>query len=160
MSIDIIEECTDSVVITEIIQKSFITVANEFGFTREKTPTFSAFINKNKIDSEFEKGLKMYVYKICNIPVGTIGYIFENNKYNIERLSVLPEYRHKNIGKKLIEFIENVIKSKNAKIIRLAMVCENKKLLEWYLKLGYRLIEIKEHKGLIFKIGVMEKEIG
>ena len=159
MSIEIFEECHDSILITDIIQKSFITVAKEFGFTKENAPTFSAFINKNKIDSEFEKGLKMYVYKIGNIPVGTIGYIFENNKYNIERLSVLPEYRHKNIGKKLMKFIENLIKSKKAKIIRLGMVFENKKLLEWYLEQGYKLIEIKEHKGLIFKIGIMEKEI-
>ncbi|MDR0265654.1 MAG: GNAT family N-acetyltransferase [Sphingobacterium sp.] len=155
-----IEECNDSFIIIEILQKSFITVAKEFGFTKENAPTFSAFINKDKIDSEFSKGLKMYVYKISEKAVGTIGYIFENGKYNIERLSVLPEYRHKNIGKELMEFIENILKSRSVRVVKLGMVYENKKLLEWYLSLGYKLLEIKEHKDLIFKIGIMEKEIG
>ena len=153
-----IEECTDSVILTEIQHKAFITVAKKFGYTIENAPYFSAFIKREKIDKQMIDGCKFYVYKIEENIIGSIGYILENDNYVIERLAVIPEYRHNGIGKKLMEFIENEVKCKNAKKIQLAMVDNNLILKEWYKKLGYKIIETKD-KGLIFKITRVEKKL-
>ena len=110
-----IEECTDSNILTEIQHKSFITVANKFGYTIENEPYFSAFIKREKIDKQMIDGCKFYVYKIGENIIGSIGYILENDNYVVERLAVIPEYRHNGIGKKLMEFIEDEVKCKNAK---------------------------------------------
>ena len=153
-----IEECNDCQVLTEIQHKSFITVAEEFGYTIENAPYHSAFIKKEKIEKQMMDGGKFFVFKIGDEFIGSVGYILENGNYVIERLAVIPEYRHKGIGKELMDFIENKVKSKNAKSIRLAMIDNNLVLKEWYYKLGYNVIETKD-KGLIFKISIMQKEL-
>ena len=154
-----IEENNDSTIITEIVNKSFITVANEFDYTIKNAPMFPAFIKKDIIEKQILKGLKMYVYKVGNKIIGSIGYSFKNNKYTIERLSVLPEYRHKNIGKTLMVIIENKIKEKNGLSVKVEIVNNNIRLKEWYKKLGYKEVEVQEFNHLPFKVGIMEKEI-
>ena len=155
---DKIEECNDSIILTEIQHKSFITVAEEFGYTIENAPYHSAFIKKEKIEKQIIDGGQFFVYKIGDEFIGSIGYIFENDSYVIERLAVIPEYRHKGIGKKLMEFIENIVRNKNSKSIQLEMIDNNSVLKEWYKEQGYKVIETKD-KGIIFKITIMKKEL-
>ena len=151
-------ECIDSIIITKIINDSFITVAYEYGYTKENAPTFSAFINNSKIEEQIKDGLKIYVYKFENKNIGCVGFSFcENRKYLIERLAVLPEYRHKNIGRKLMEFIENKIKEIGGKISEVHIVNNNIKLKKWYKTLGYKEERIVEYKHLPFKVGILDK---
>ena len=77
--------------------------------------------------------------------------------YFIERLATLPEYRHKGIGKILMEYIEKKIKENNGKIIEIHVVDENKRLIEWYKKLNYKEIRVDEIKTLPFNSYVMNK---
>jgi len=51
---------SDSKRITDILNKSFITVALEYNLTKENAPRNPAFIGSDVIETQLKKGLKMY----------------------------------------------------------------------------------------------------
>jgi ribosomal protein S18 acetylase RimI-like enzyme len=157
-------ELVDSTIITNILNKAFMTVALHFGFTKENVPRFPAFIGSDIIENQLNNGLKMYGYKIDDQIVGCIGYSYYKEQiYFIERLATLPEYRHLGIGKKLMENIENKIKENGGKTAEIHVVDINEILVEWYKKLNYKHIRTdKLVDGTIklpFDSCVMNKEL-
>ena len=140
-----IMEINDSKIITNILNKAFNTVALQFNYTKENAPKFNAFIDSNVIEYGLKKGLKMYGYFVDDQIIGCVGYsFFKDQIYFIERLATLPEYRHKGIGKKLMEYMENRIRENDGKIIEIHVVDENIKLIEWYKKLGFIYIRVDD----------------
>jgi len=153
-------EVNDSKIITDILNRAFITVARQYNFTKENAPTFSAFINSDRIDGFLNNGLKMYGYKKDNQIIGCVGYSYYKDRiYFIERLATLPEYRHLGVGKKLMQFAENEIKDIGGEIAEIHVVDKNIVLREWYKKLNYVEIRIDEIKTLPFDSCVMNKEL-
>jgi ribosomal protein S18 acetylase RimI-like enzyme len=146
-------------VITNVVNSSFLTVAKEFGFTKENAPTFPAFIGEDRIEKDLNRGLIMYGYSCEHKIIGCVGYSIKDGNYLIERLAVLPEFRHKNIGKKLMEYVEQKIMRTGGTLIEINIVNENIELKEWYKSIGYKEIEIKEYEHLPFKVGILTKEI-
>ena len=152
-------EINDKIIIMEILNKAFLTVAQQYNFTKENAPTFPAFIRHDKID-DFLKGIKMYGYKLNDKIIGCAGYSYNKDHiYFIKRLATLPEYRHLGVGKKLLEFIENEIKNLGGKKIEIHVIDKNIVLREWYKKLNYIEIKIDENKTLPFNSCTMIKEI-
>ncbi|MDR0320424.1 MAG: GNAT family N-acetyltransferase [Treponema sp.] len=153
-------EVNDCIIITNILNKAFMTVALQFNFTKEKAPKFPAFINSDVIENNFKNGLKMYGYNINGQIVGCVGYsYYKDQTYFIERLATLSEYRHLGIGKKLMEFIENEIIEIGGKIAEIHVVDKNEILIEWYKKLNYYEARIDEIKTLPFNSYVMNKKL-
>ncbi|MCL2833730.1 MAG: GNAT family N-acetyltransferase [Treponema sp.] len=150
--------CRDAALIADILRKSFITVADEFGYTINNASYFTAFITNEKVQKQLDAGFYAYIFTEDGQPAGTIGWYSESGKYIIERLAVLPEYRHRNIGKQLMEFAGNQIKKAGGNLIQLSLVDNNAQLKKWYQNLGYKITEIKD-KQLAFKIAVMEKQL-
>ncbi|MDR0301512.1 MAG: GNAT family N-acetyltransferase [Treponema sp.] len=153
-------EINDSKIITEILNRAFMTVAKQYNFTKENAPTFPAFINSDRIDASLNNGLKMYGYKTNNQIIGCVGYSYYKDQiYFIERLATLPEYRHSGIGKSLMEYAEDRIKDIGGKIAEIHVVDKNATLREWYKKLYYVEMRIEEIKTLPFNSCVMNKEL-
>jgi len=157
---DDIIELNDSKIITDILNRAFLTVAQQFNFTKENAPTFPAFINSDRIEGSLQKGLKMYGYKYNDQIIACAGYSYYKDQiYFIERLATLPEYRHLGIGKKIMDFVENKIVETGGKIAEIHVVDKNIELREWYKQLGYVEIRIDEIKTLPFNSCVMNKEL-
>jgi ribosomal protein S18 acetylase RimI-like enzyme len=71
-----------------------------------------------------------------------IGYsvFFEKkDNYQIDSAYLSPDFRKKGIGKELIEFTENVIKTQGGKTIEICPMTTNdeEKLFDYYIRLGY-----------------------
>jgi ribosomal protein S18 acetylase RimI-like enzyme len=157
-------ELKDSKLITDILNKSFMTVALEFNFTKETAGRFAAFIGSDIIEDQLKNGLKMYGYNIDNKIIACVGYSFiKGETYFIERLATLPEYRHMGIGRKIMEFIENKIKENGGKIAEIEVVDLNKRLIEWYKNMEYKQIRIDQlfagERKLPFNLCVMNKAL-
>ena len=125
------EECIS------LIIKSFITVANEFNLTKENAPTNPAFADIHTLVKMKEKGVEMYGAYEGEICIGFVAVerASEDNFY-MEKLAVLPEYRHKGIGKKLIDFVFAFVKRNGGKKVSIGIINENKRLKDWYIKYG------------------------
>jgi ribosomal protein S18 acetylase RimI-like enzyme len=153
-------ELNDSRIITDVLNKAFMTVALEFALTKENAPRHPAFIGPDVIERQLNKKKKMYGYIINDQTVGCVGYWSnDDTMYHIERLATLPEYRHMGIGKKLMVFVENKIMEHGGKMAEVHVLDKNNLLIAWYKKLGYEIIRIDELKHLPFNSCVMNKTL-
>ena len=128
------KECAD------VIRKSFMTVADEFGFTIENAPRFTAFaVTEESIRDRWvnEQHRPMFGYFDGEKLVGYYNLFIEDKKCDLGSLSVLPEYRHNGIGAELLEDACKRAKEFGCEYMALSIVEENRVLRKWYEKFGF-----------------------
>jgi ribosomal protein S18 acetylase RimI-like enzyme len=147
--------------ICSVINMSFLSVANEFGYTKESVPTFPAFIGKEIIIKQINNGLILYGLLIDDSLAGSIGIKKEkaNDLYKIERLAVLPKYRHRKYGKLLMDHVIKEIQKSGGRIAEVEIVNENIKLKKWYLNQGFKEVRIDKYEHLPFTVCVLDINI-
>ncbi len=147
--------------LVKIIQKAYSTVANDFGLTTENTPTNPAFINEKWFFERLNlKDQEYFGFLIQNKIIACIAInLISEEEYGIERLAVLPEFRHQGIGTQLINHVVNYILKLNGKEISIGIIFENKTLLKWYEKQGFTLEGTKKFDHLPFTVGFMKKRL-
>jgi diamine N-acetyltransferase len=141
----------------KLIQKSFLTVAIDFNLTKENAPTNPAFLPIEKMDESIQNKVEYFVAKENDILVGCIAIqpSKNENEYYIERLCVLPEYRHRKIGFELLNKAIEEIKKREMKHIRIGIINENTVLKTWYKKNGFQEYETKKFEHLPFTVCFM-----
>lgn len=157
-----IEECV------EVIRKSFLTVAQEYGFTEENASRFTAFsTTAQRLNWQYDEGRPMYAYFDENGKLA--GYyslhiiieasIQENAECELNNLCVLPEYRHKHIGEIMFFHALMTAADSGCRKMNIGIVEENKRLRAWYEKLGAIHTGTKKFDFFPFTCGYMEKDI-
>ena len=144
----------------KVIKTSFITVADQFGFTVENAPRFTAFATTDeKLFSQYDKEQRpMYAYYS---EVGRmVGYYsllrLENGECELNNLCVLPEYRHRNIGEKLLNDACEEARAMGCTKLVFSIVEENTVLRKWYEKHGAVHVGTKKFDFFPFTCGYME----
>lgn len=145
-----------------IIKKSFKTVADEYGFTEENAPRFTAFATTDErlywhMDGEHRP---MYVFEVDGVLCGYYSLLLQdNNECELNNLAVLPEYRHKGIGKELLEHSFKIARSKGCSLMNIGIVEENTRLRKWYEDNGAVHVGTKKYDFFPFTCGYMKKEL-
>jgi len=83
----------------------------------------------------------------------------EAEVYYIEKVSVIPEYRHKGMGKKIMEFARKRILELGGIRASLAIIDENTRLKDWYKTMGFIVTGVKKFNHLPFTVCFMTKEL-
>lgn len=146
----------------KIIRESFLTVANEFGFTEENAPRFTAFATtEERLTWQIEKEHRpMYVYYDAGKIIGYYSLaILENRECELNNLCVLPSYRHKGIGEQLVNHAFAVAGTLNCTKIHIGIVEENKVLRQWYEAMGFAHTGTKKFDFFPFTCGYMERNL-
>lgn len=144
----------------DVIRRAFLTVANEFNLTEENCPTNGAFIKIGKLREMKEKGIAMFGLSVNNEQVGFVAIEKANDEvFYIEKLAVLPKFRHNGFGRKLMDFAFGYVKNNNGKKVSIAIINENKILKDWYADYGFTETMVKEFAHLPFKVCFMEKPV-
>ena len=143
-----------------VIRKSFLTVAEEFGFTADNAPRFTAFATDEKrLLWQLEKEHRL-MYAYCLESGEIIGYysllLQEDHECELNNLCVLPEYRHKHIGTDLLNDAYMKAKSKGCTKINIGIVEENTVLRKWYEDNGFVHVGTKKFHFFPFTCGYME----
>ena len=147
-------EWNDLPVCLEVIQKGFETVELEFGITVERG---WASLPYEKLTAKFESGILMFGYFANNKMVGYLSMeMFENDVCRLDGIVVLPEYRKKGYGKKLLDFCKLKAKELGANKIRLGMIDDNKRLRKWYEENGFTNVGCKKYDNAPYTVGKME----
>jgi len=146
----------DVPVCAEIIRRSFATVAEEFGLTRENAATNGAFLDDARVREEYERGFVMFGL----LNEGTqIGFTeLEPNDgvtYYLEKLAVLPEHRHRGGGKLLMDHAVAFVRASGGKAISIGIIHENTRLVHWYEAYGFVATGTKAFPHLPFTVGFM-----
>jgi Acetyltransferases len=152
---DIFDECA------EVIRNSFITVANELKLTRENAPTNPAFIENNALNIMYEKKIDMFA--VTDENDGCIGFVAlekaEDGAFYMERLAILPAYRHRGYGKMVLDFAVSYVREKRGKKISIGIINENEVLKNWYMSYGFMETGTKVFQHLPFTVCFMEKSV-
>ncbi len=146
----------------KIIKSSFLTVAKEFGFTEENAPRFTAFATtEDKLLWQMDNENRlMFLYEEKGIPCGYYALLIQDGcECELNNLSVLPEYRHNGIGKKLLKHSYQVAAEEGCKIMNIGIVEENQRLRRWYEGNGAVHVGTKKFDFFPFTCGYLKKEI-
>lgn len=142
-----------------VIRKSFLTVAEEFGFTSENAPRFTAFaVTEDRLLWQLESERRpMYAYFEDGKIVGYYSlFLIGDGVCELNNLCVLPEYRHNKIGEKLLlDSFENA-KGRGCTKMRLSIVEENKRMRKWYEAHGFIHTGTEKLDFFPFTCGYME----
>lgn len=147
--------------IAQVLNESFGTVADEFKFSREKAPLFPAYTTPEALDGRILEGLMMYGYYEDEKLLGCVGIrnTGEPGVFIIELLCVLPECRHRNIGRYLVEHALEEISRFKGTVAVIETVYENVRLRKWFAGLGFRERRVDTYPNLPFKVCIMTKDI-
>lgn len=146
----------------KVICESFMTVAKQFDITPENSPAFTAFATDEKkiLTWMDEQHRPMYGYFEGDKLIGYYNLALNNeNECELGSLSVLPEYRHKGIGKTLLDDSISKAKELGCRIMKLSIVEENTVLRQWYEKNGFKHTKTIKFDFFSFTCGYLEKEI-
>lgn len=156
MNIEQIPECV------EVIRTAFATVAEEFGFTRENAPRFTAFAtNEERLNWQFgQERRPMYVYWADDRIVGYYSLaLTKDSGIELNNLAVLPGYRHRGIGGELLRHAFREGKRWGYGVMKLGIVEENQRLRRWYEAWGFVHTGTEKFDFFPFTCGYMERKL-
>lgn len=146
----------------KVIKESFATVAKEFGFTVENAPRFTAFATtEDRLKHQLlEENRPMYAFYDNENIVGYYSLLVQdNNECELNNLSVIPAYRHRGIGEKLLKHAFKIAKELNCNKINIGIVEENNVLRKWYESFEFIHIGTQKFDFFPFTCGYMEKNL-
>lgn len=144
----------------DIIQRSFITVANDFNLTKDNCPSHTAFMPLEKLRMQYEEGRAMFFYEKDGEKVGYFSLKKSGNNAELDNLAVLPSHRHLGIGREIIEFAKKYAGGRLlANKITIGIIEENAVLKKWYESLGFVHTGTQKFPHLPFTVGFMEINI-
>lgn len=144
-----------------VIRSSFMTVAEEFNITRENAPAFTAFAtDANRLRTwMFEQHRPMFGFFENGKMVGYYNLMIKDKECELGSLSVLPEYRHKNIGRTLLENSLSKASEYGCTVMKLSIVEENKILCKWYEDQGFIHTGTVKYDFFSFTCGYLAKNL-
>ncbi len=141
-----------------VIQRSFRTVAEDFGFTRENCPGHTSFMTLERLGRDYDFGNPMFAYQADGRTVGFVALRpYEDERCEMKQLCVLPEYRREGIGRRLVGHAKRVASEELGKRrLTVGIIEEDAPLRAWYLCLGFVPAGVEKFPHLPFTVGFME----
>ena len=94
--------------------------------------------SREKVAAEMKRGVGRFLFAVAdNMYVGTILVTHDGRKGWINRVAVLPEFRHKGIARLLVEAAEQWLDKQGIEIYACQIEDYNKTSFEVFKKLGY-----------------------
>ena len=152
-------ELNDAQKIADIVSISNKDVAKKFELNSKNASKHPSFYTKEWVISDFEKNEEYFLYEENGISMGCVAFEHpRNDTAYLNRLAVLPQFRHKGIGKKLVEYILEYAKSKGVEKVSIGIIAEHDLLKEWYLDIGFIEVSTKSFEHLPFGVTYMKYE--
>lgn len=141
-----------------MIRESFMTVAEDFGLTPENCPTNGAFLPVERLLNDYKNGNVMFAsFADGDRPVGFMQLRDKGEGIiSLEKLCVLPGYRHDGIGAVLLEKARTESLRLGGHKITIGIIEENTRLKDWYLLHGFIHTGTIDLPHLPFLVGFME----
>lgn len=146
--------------IASIISDSNKDIAALFHLTIENTPKHPSFYSEEWVLSDFTRGEQYFLCREEGFVKGCVAFEQPDAKTAyLNRLSVLPLYRHKGIGERLVRFILDYAKVRNIEFVSIGIIAEHRVLKNWYLKLGFVEAGMKKFEHLPFDVLFMHYKL-
>ena len=124
--------------ITRLLKESFIGIADKMGFTKANCPNHVAFITEERVIEQLGKeNAFCFGIQENGIWIGFVAVAPYRDGYEITRLAVAPEHRHKGYGRALMDAACNKARELGLVSIGLGTLYENRILVKWYESQGF-----------------------
>ena len=141
----------------DVIRQSFTTAAKDYGLTPVNCPEHWCFISNEKLASRFNDSYHPFGYFADDKIVGFASLMDKGGGiYEMNAVSVLPEYRHLGYGKALLDFCKNKVKELGGYKIEISLADTDTTLKKWYIANGFIQTETKKFEHLPLPVGYME----
>ena len=112
-------------------------------------PAFSSLVpalQESKVEVKNDiKTKQVLIAYVDNQAAGSVRfYAIGDKEYRLSRLGVLNKFSGKNVGKRLIQAVEERAAKAAAERVSLISAYQKKKLLHFYQHLGYEVKEVRE----------------
>ena len=155
-------EITDIAECVNVIRESFLTIADDFGFTKENAPRFTACATtEERLIWQMENEHRpMYAYYDDGKIVGYYSLaILGERKCELNNLCVIPSYRHRRIGEQLLNHAFDTASALSCTKMHISIVEENEVVKQWYQSMGFVHTGIEKLDFFPFTCGYMEYAI-
>lgn len=146
--------------ISNMIRESFKEQADLLGLKEEDYPSYAAFDTPVQVRGRIERGNTVLMGLLNGTPAGTVGfYVIPDNpdKGFISRLCVLPRFRGRGIGVKLMNAAEGQLALLGASTSEISIAAQFTRLEKYYKGLGYLPRDKKNVPSLPFPVLYMKK---
>ena len=140
----------------EVIRKSFATVAQEYGLTIQNCPAHWSFKTDKQLAETIKNGCP-FGYFIDGKLIGFVALTnISDEVYEMNAVSILPEYRHLGYGKALLDFCKRKCQESGMKKIVISLADTDTIVKEWYVANGFIHTGTKNFEHLPLPVGYME----
>lgn len=150
----------DAEKIAVIVGRANRDVAKMFEINMENNPKHPSFCTKAWVLADFCRGAEYFLHQSGTTNKGCVAFEQPNaDAAFLNRLSVLPEYRHNGIGTALVRHVVAYSKSKNVKIVSIGIIAAHEVLKAWYKDLGFVEKNTQKFKHLPFDVTYLNYEL-
>lgn len=142
--------------LARIISLSYQDVAQTFHLTEENCPKHPSNCTIDWVEDDLNRNVTYSLLFKDDIPAGCVALETADREISyLERLAVLPQFRHQGLGKKLVAHVLEQARQTRAKTLGIGIIADQKNLKKWYEALGFTLTGTKRFDHLPFKVGFM-----
>lgn len=150
----------DAELLASIVSNSNRDVAERYKLDRNNASKHPSLCTAEWIINDLKRGCEYFLYREDGLTKGCVAYEQPDNvTAYLNRLSVLSEYRHGGIGRKLVEHVLSYSKKNGVKVVSIGIIAEHHLLQDWYRDLGFETGERKVFDHLPFDVLYMQYEL-
>jgi ribosomal protein S18 acetylase RimI-like enzyme len=147
----------DASQIAAIIRESHQDVARMFAITEENNPKHPSFCATDWVLKDFRRGEEYFLCKIGDTVAGCVAFEQPDAQTAyLNRLSVLPGYRHQGLGAALVRHILAYARSRPVSIVSIGIIASHEGLKTWYAGLGFVEKDTRTFAHLPFDVTFMQ----
>ncbi len=144
----------------EVIRQAFATVAEVFELTEENCPTNGAFLRDAALAEEQERGAVLYGLFGEDGLSGCMSLKRKDGTtFYLEKLAVAPWSRNRGYGGALVAHAVEEVRRAGGCTISIGAMYENRKLVRWYERQGFRITGTRKFAHLPFVVCFMERAV-
>jgi diamine N-acetyltransferase len=153
-------DANDAEGLAQLIAAAFQDVADRFGLTRDNCPGHTSFITADEVRRGMGFGNRYFMAFLEKTVCGAIAIRLPKDGASIiEKVSVLPPFRHRGIGRRLMEHAFAEAKRCGAAAAEIGIIATQTDLRAWYESFGFQATRQTHYQHLPFDVLHMRKEI-
>lgn len=150
----------DARILVDLIRRGFRDVAERFDLDGDNCPKHPSNCTLAWIQLDFERGVRYFIAEQDGVSVGCVGLEEAGgNVCYIERLTVLPAFRRRGIGRGLLSRATGEAKDLGASRLEIGIISDDLPLREWYQRSGFAVTGTGHFPHLPFEVTFMAKAI-
>ena len=144
----------------QVIRKSFATVARQFGLSRKNAPTHPSLLTAERFREMAARPVTLFGAFVAREQVGFAALErADRGVYYLERLSVLPKYRHRGYGCRLVDRAVAFARARGGTSVDTGLIDRHTVLKQWYAAQGFVETGTKDYPHLPFTVCFMRREL-